>query len=34
MRKQARGTQVEEVGARLRTMMPWLHSDEKVVPDA
>jgi ketol-acid reductoisomerase len=34
MRKQARGTQIEEVGARLRTMMPWLHSDEKVVPDA
>src|SRR5438105_7109554 len=31
MRKQARGTQIEEVGARLRTMMPWLHSDEKVV---
>ncbi len=34
MRRQARGTQIEEVGARLRTMMPWLHSDEKVVPDA
>ena len=34
MRKQARGTQIEEVGTRLRTMMPWLHSDEKVVPDA
>ena len=33
MRKTARGTQIEEVGARLRTMMPWLHSDEKVVPD-
>jgi ketol-acid reductoisomerase len=34
LRKTARGTQIEEVGARLRTMMPWLHSDEKVVPDA
>src|SRR5881392_38425 len=34
LRKQARGTQIEEVGARLRTMMPWLHCDEKVVPDA
>ena len=34
MRKTARGTKVEEVGARLRTMMPWLHSDEKVAPDA
>ena len=34
MRRTARGTKVEEVGARLRTMMPWLHSDEKVAPDA
>ncbi len=34
MRKTARGTRIEEVGKRLRTMMPWLHSDEKVVPDA
>jgi ketol-acid reductoisomerase len=34
MRKGARNTKVEEVGKRLRTMMPWLHSDEKVVPDA
>jgi ketol-acid reductoisomerase len=33
MRKTARDTKVEEVGKRLRTMMPWLHSDEKVVPD-
>jgi ketol-acid reductoisomerase len=34
MRKAGRGHRVEEVGKRLRTMMPWLHSDEKVVPDA
>jgi ketol-acid reductoisomerase len=34
MRKAGRGHRVEEIGKRLRKMMPWLHSDEKVAPDA
>ncbi|MDP9296137.1 MAG: ketol-acid reductoisomerase [Actinomycetota bacterium] len=34
MRKAGREHRVEEVGKRLRKMMPWLHSDEKVIPDA
>ena len=33
MRKDARGSQLEQVGRGLRKMMPWLDSEEKVVPD-
>ena len=33
LRAAARGSQLEEVGRGLRRMMPWLHSDEKVVGD-
>ena len=32
MRREARGSELERVGRELRPMMPWLHSDEKVVP--
>ena len=31
-RREARTSQLEEVGRGLRTMMPWLHSEEKVPP--
>jgi ketol-acid reductoisomerase len=31
-RKAARASQLEEVGRGLRTMMPWLHSEERVPP--
>ena len=31
-RRAARSSQLEEVGRELRTMMPWLHSEEKVPP--
>jgi ketol-acid reductoisomerase len=31
-RKEARSSQLEEVGRQLRTMMPWLHSEERVPP--
>jgi ketol-acid reductoisomerase len=31
-RRAARTSQLEEVGRELRTMMPWLHSEEKVPP--
>ena len=33
MRREARGSELERVGRELRPMMPWLHSDEKVIPD-
>jgi ketol-acid reductoisomerase len=33
MRKDARGSRLEQVGRGLRRMMPWLDSEEKVVPD-
>jgi len=33
LRSQARTSQLEEVGSGLRQMMPWLESDEKVVPE-
>jgi ketol-acid reductoisomerase len=33
MRREARGSELERVGRELRPMMPWLHSDEKVVPE-
>ncbi len=32
LRAAARTSQLEEVGKGLRQMMPWLESDEKVVP--
>ena len=32
-RREARTSQLEEVGRELRKMMPWLESEEKVVPD-
>ena len=31
LRREARAAQVEQVGRELRRMMPWLHSEEKVV---
>jgi ketol-acid reductoisomerase len=34
LRREARASQLETVGRELRPMMPWLHSEEKVVPDA
>ena len=34
MRREARAAQIEQVGRELRRMMPWLDSEEKVVPDA
>ena len=33
MRREARGSELERVGRELRPMMPWLHSEERVVPD-
>jgi ketol-acid reductoisomerase len=33
MRREARGSRLEEVGRELRRMMPWLESEQKVVPD-
>jgi ketol-acid reductoisomerase len=33
LRREARGSQLESVGRELRPMMPWLHSEERVVPD-
>jgi ketol-acid reductoisomerase len=33
LRREARRSQLEEVGRGLRRMMPWLHSEEKAVPD-
>ncbi|MFM8943992.1 MAG: ketol-acid reductoisomerase [Actinomycetota bacterium] len=34
MRTAARSSKLEEVGRRLRGMMPWLESERKVAPDA
>ncbi len=34
LRREARTSQVEQVGRELRHMMPWLESEEKVIPDA
>ncbi len=34
LRREARAAQIERVGRELRKMMPWLRSEEKVVPDA
>jgi ketol-acid reductoisomerase len=34
LRAEARASQLEEVGRGLRRMMPWLKSEEKVMPDA
>ncbi|HEX6230660.1 MAG TPA: ketol-acid reductoisomerase [Actinomycetota bacterium] len=34
MRTEARTSRLEEVGRELRRMMPWLESEQKVVPDA
>jgi len=34
LRREARAAQIERVGRDLRRMMPWLESEEKVVPDA
>jgi ketol-acid reductoisomerase len=34
LRREARAAKIEEVGRELRKMMPWLRSEEKVVPDA
>jgi ketol-acid reductoisomerase len=34
LRAEARTSQLEEVGRGLRRMMPWLKSEEKVMPDA
>ena len=34
LRAAARSSKLEEVGKRLRGMMPWLESDRKVAPDA
>jgi ketol-acid reductoisomerase len=34
LRVEARTSQLEEVGRGLRRMMPWLKSEEKVMPDA
>ncbi len=34
LRREARASQLETVGRELRPMMPWLHSEEKVIPDA
>ncbi len=33
LRSEARGSQIEQVGAQLRQMMPWLESDKKVAPE-
>jgi ketol-acid reductoisomerase len=33
LRREARGSRLESVGRELRPMMPWLHSEQKVVPD-
>ena len=34
LRTEARASQLEDVGRGLRRMMPWLKSEEKVMPDA
>jgi ketol-acid reductoisomerase len=34
LRREARSSQLEDVGKGLRSMMPWLESETKVVPDA
>jgi ketol-acid reductoisomerase len=34
LRREARASQIEQVGAGLRRMMPWLNSEDKVAPDA
>jgi ketol-acid reductoisomerase len=34
LRREARTSQLEDVGKGLRGMMPWLESETKVVPDA
>jgi len=34
LRREARAAQIEQVGAGLRRMMPWLNSEDKVAPDA
>jgi ketol-acid reductoisomerase len=31
-RREAQSSQLEEVGRQLRTMMPWLRSEDKVPP--
>ena len=33
LRREARNSELERVGRELRPMMPWLHSEEKVIPD-
>ena len=33
LRREARAAQIERVGRELRTMMPWLNSEERVAPD-
>jgi ketol-acid reductoisomerase len=33
LRSSARGSQIEQIGAQLRQMMPWLESDKKVAPE-
>ncbi len=33
LRREARAAEIERVGRELRRMMPWLRSEEKVVPD-
>jgi ketol-acid reductoisomerase len=33
LRREARSSQLEDVGRELRRMMPWLESEEKVVPE-
>ena len=33
LRREARASQIEQVGKGLRRMMPWLNSEEKVAPD-
>jgi ketol-acid reductoisomerase len=33
LRREARASQIEQVGRELRRMMPWLESEQKVVPD-
>ena len=33
LRREARAAKIEQVGRELRRMMPWLRSEEKVVPD-
>ncbi len=34
LRREERGSRIEQVGRELRRMMPWLESEKKVVPDA